>query len=78
VDYWKLVGKGEGAKVITKWTMGSGRLRQFALARRLSYTNKTPSFQLGGSSETALVRYYRLRLKTEFAYMLGKVLHPAL
>jgi hypothetical protein len=26
-------------KVITKWIMGSGRLGQFALARRLLYTN---------------------------------------
>ena len=39
VDYRRLVGTGKGAKVITKWVMGSGRLGQFALARRLLYAS---------------------------------------
>lgn len=37
VDYRRLVGSNEGARVITEWMMRSGRLGQFALARRLLF-----------------------------------------
>lgn len=37
VDFRTLTGTAEGAKRVVKWVMQSGRLKQFALAKRLLY-----------------------------------------
>lgn len=37
VDYRKLIGTPEGAKALSKWIIGTGRLPQYSLARRLSF-----------------------------------------
>jgi hypothetical protein len=38
--YTQMVGTNEGAKHFVRWMMYSGRLRQFALAKRLLYDSK--------------------------------------
>jgi hypothetical protein len=38
--YTQMVGTNEGAKHFTRWMMYSGRLKQFALAKRLLFNSE--------------------------------------